>query len=73
MLEDFKEIFLPVILITILVVVLVIGLTIGLAYIVSVKEAKIYNQINNTNYSAWDFFWAENAIIQQNQSVKVLK
>lgn len=41
------------------------------AYIGSGKQAKIYNDRYNTNYTASDFFWASEQINQSTNTIKL--
>ena len=57
-------------------VVLVISLLFGtpiviLDYYSSCREAGIYNQQNETNYTCSDFFWASSQINSQSQIIKL--
>jgi len=44
---------------------------IGLEYISSCKEARIYNAQNQTDYTCGDFFWAQDQINSQSQTIKL--
>lgn len=35
------------------------------------RKAEIYNQINETNYTMSDFFWAEDQINSQTQTINL--
>jgi hypothetical protein len=40
-------------------------------YFSSCQEARIYNQLNGTNYTCSDFFWAGDQINSQSQTIKL--
>ncbi len=67
--------YLTTIIITILSVIFIITLLsfiiISPTYYASSQEARIFNQLNNTNYSTWDFFWAGNQINAKSQTIKL--
>lgn len=46
-------------------------IVIPLAYYSSFREAKIFNERSQSNYTAWDFFWAKDQINQQVQTLKI--
>lgn len=71
MYEDsfFKEFILTV---SIVLIIIIIIISIP-EYFSSCVEANIYNQINNSHYTCGDFFWAEDQINQQTQTIKLIK
>lgn len=44
-----------------------------LTYYESCQKAKVFNRLNNTDFTCWDFFWAEDQINQQTQTIKLQK
>jgi hypothetical protein len=55
-----------------MIILIIIPATI-IGYYSSCAESKIYNQINHTNYTCGDFFWAGEQINQQTQTIKLIK
>jgi len=69
--EFFGEILLPLLMILSIMVILIIGPIMGFCYYGSCKQANIYNEQNNTEYTCSDFFWASEQINQQTQTIKL--
>ena len=61
--------FLKYIGISILLVIIFFSIGGSIQYYVSVRQARVYNEINETDWSAWDFFWAENQINSNTQTL----
>lgn len=68
-----ENIILEVIRDTLLVFLIVLILICLPIYYGSCREARVYNQINGTNYTCSDFFWASEQINQQTQTIKIEK
>ena len=69
--EIFKEIALPIFFLFLGFIVILTIPVIILDYYSSCREAKIYNQQNETNYTCSDFFWASSQINKQTQTIKI--
>jgi len=45
-----------------LIIAIFFVLILALAFVQPFKEAEVYNKINGTDFSGWDFFWAGSQI-----------
>ena len=69
--NDTLSSFLVGLFVTTLIALLVVTPIFLLGYYSSCREAKIYNQQNETNYSCSDFFWAGSQINLQSQTIRL--
>jgi len=51
--------------------IIMIVLATIITWIISCKEASIFNRINKENFTCSDFFWASDQINSQTQTIKV--
>lgn len=52
-------------------IIVLLSLVFGAIFISPQYQAKIYNERYETNYTAWDFFWAKSQINQQTQTIRL--
>ncbi len=69
--SEFVEMLLEVGLLVLIVMFIIFTPIAIVDYYSSCREAKIYNDRNNTNFSCGDFFWAEDQINTQTQTIKL--
>jgi len=72
--SDLKDLLICVIGLPLIVILLIGVIFLGVSpflYYESCQEAKIFNQINGTDYTCWDFFWSSNQINKQTQTIKI--
>lgn len=70
MLEDIKDILRVMATVMILPIIGLILLT-PLFYFNSCTKASVYNKINQTEFTCWEFFWAEDQINSNSQTIKI--
>jgi len=72
--DDFKDLimmFFFSIIFTVLTFVTLFGIISIPTYYGSCKQADVYNKQNKTSYTCSDFFWADNQINQQVQTINL--
>lgn len=70
--QDIKEafIFVLMIIVGLIVIFAIVIMFVGpLNYYTSLRQARVYNEINGTDFDAWDFFWAGSQINSNTQTL----
>lgn len=57
----------------VLAIITLLSPFIAIAYYSSCQEAKIFNELNQTEYTCQDFFWAKDQINTQVQTIRLEK
>ncbi len=72
--DTFKGILAIVIgfpLMVVFVVYFVVIAFLPIDYYMNCREAEMYNSVNNTQYTCWDFYWAGDQINSQTQTINL--
>ena len=69
--NEFIQFFLEVLLPILILGLILFLLLFGACFVWAGKEAKVYNKIHGTDWTASDFFWASNQINSQVQIIKL--